>query len=242
MDSTHRKQLKQDKFVEEVEHSVDFLTQHKKAATQYGAIALAVLVVAGGFYYFRTQQAATRATALADAMHVSNAVISANAAPPNLNFATQDLKDAAVSAAYQKVADQYSGTQEGAIAQLSLAGMKVDKNDLDGATKLYQTVADTAPANYASLAKLSLSDIYSAQGKSADAEKILRSLIDSPTAFVSKDQASLSLGRLLATSNPVEARKILEPLREARTAVSRAAIAALGNIPASAAPATPVKN
>ena len=130
------------------------------------------------------------------------------------------------------------------MAQLSLASLKVIQNDLDGAIKMYQTVIDSAPANYSSLAKLSLSEIYASQNKTGEAEKLLRSLVDSPTTFVSKEQASLNLGRLLATSNPVEARKLLEPLRESRTAISRAAITALGSIPVTNAPPPndPVKN
>jgi hypothetical protein len=62
----------------------------------------------------------------------------------------------------------------------------------------------------------------------AEAEKLLRSLIAKPSAFVSKEQATIALAELLASRNPAEARKLLEPLRSARPAISQAAIAALG--------------
>ena len=78
------------------------------------------------------------------------------------------------------------------------------------------------------------------QGKTDDAEKLLRQLIDKPTMFVSKEQATLDLAQVLAKKNPAEARKLLEPLSASpRTAVSRAAVAAMGTIPASPAPAQP---
>ena len=46
-----RKELKQDKFAVEVEHTVDYFAAHRKQAIRYGAIALAViLIVARRFY------------------------------------------------------------------------------------------------------------------------------------------------------------------------------------------------
>jgi hypothetical protein len=56
--------------------------------------------------------------------------------------------------------------------------------------------------------------------------------------FVSKEQATLDLARLIAKKNPAEARKLLEPLSASkRSVVSRAAVAELGNIAGSPAPA-----
>ena len=82
-----------------------------------------------------------------------------------------------------------------------------------------------------------MAEIYQSQGKNAEAEKLLRKLIENPTVFVSKDQATLELAQLLAKSNPAEARKLVAPLSASpRNAVSRAAVAVLGQIPASPAP------
>ena len=80
------------------------------------------------------------------------------------------------------------------------------------------------------MAKLSLAPIYSATGRQAEAERLLRSVVDKPTLFVSKEQATIALARLIAKNKPEEARKLLEPLRTERSAVSRAALAALAEI------------
>ncbi len=60
----------------------------------------------------------------------------------------------------------------------------------------------------------------------------LRSIIDDPTILVSKPQATITLAKIVAKKNPAEARKLLEPLRAERGPVSRAAITALGEMPA----------
>ena len=91
-------------------------------------------------------------------------------------------------------------------------------------------VADSADEPYSSQAKLSLAQIYEATGRAAEAEKVLRSIIDHPTILVSKEQATIALGRLLSKSKPAEARKLLEPLRTERGPVSRAAISALSDM------------
>ena len=76
------------------------------------------------------------------------------------------------------------------------------------------------------LARFGLSQVYAAQNKTAEAEKLLRTLADNPTSVVSKDQAQLSLARVLAKSNPAEAKKLLETLKAGPSAVSRAALSA----------------
>ena len=83
-----------------------------------------------------------------------------------------------------------------------------------------------------------MAQIYASQGKNDEAEKLLKQLVDKPSVFVSKEQATLDLAQVVAKRNPAEARKLLEPLSASpRTAVSRAAVGIMGSIAASAAPA-----
>jgi len=107
-----------------------------------------------------------------------------------------------------------------------------DRGKIQEAEKELKAVADNAKDTYASQAKLALARIYEATGKIGEAEKVLRSLIDKPTILVTKEQATILLGKLLAQTRPAEARKLLEPLRTERGAVSRAAITALSEVPA----------
>jgi hypothetical protein len=85
-------------------------------------------------------------------------------------------------------------------------------------------VADDGDRQTASLAKLALADIYFITSRPQEAEKLLRDLMDNPTVYVSKEQATYALARGIASSKPAEAKKLLEPLRTSRSAVSQAAI------------------
>ncbi|MGH9555974.1 MAG: hypothetical protein ACRD2Y_09155, partial [Terriglobales bacterium] len=69
------------------------------------------------------------------------------------------------------------------------------------------------------------------QGKIAEAEKLIRGVMANPTVMVSKEMATVELARVLVKTRPADARKLLEPLRIERTAVSKAAITTLGDLP-----------
>jgi predicted negative regulator of RcsB-dependent stress response len=231
MDRLTRKNLKTDKFAEEVSHTFDFLSEHRTEAVRYGSIGLAVIVLAVGYYFYTRHQAGVREEALAQAMRIDDATIGSAVLPTNLHYNTQEEKDNAHKKAYGDLASKYRGTLEGAMAAVILAADAADAGKLDEAEKRYRDIADSAPATYAALAKLSLSQVYASEGKTAEAEKILRDLMAHPALTVSKEAAALALGRVLVKTNPAEARKVLEPLRNERAAISQAAVTALGEIP-----------
>lgn len=231
MDRLTRKDLKTDKFAVEAEHAFEFLTDHPEQLKKYGSIAVAAIIVIAGIYFYRTHQATAREDALAQAMKLDDAIVSNNPVPPNITFKTQAEKDQARNKAFADLASKYSGSREGAIGGIYTASTAADKGDLATAEKEYKNVVDSAPSDFASLATLSLAQVYHSEGKDADAEKVLNDLIKNPTTLVSKEQATIALADVKMKSNPAEARKLLEPLRIGRSAVSRAAVTMLGNLP-----------
>lgn len=239
MDRLTRKELKTDKFAQEIGQSLEFLSTHKQQVKLYGAIAVVVLLAAGGWWIYSNRQAQARAEALAEAIHINDAVIAPAPQPPNMNFATQEEKDKAVVEAYNKVADQYKGTQEGAMAGLFAAAYQMDRDGQDEAVKRYQDLVESAPDDYAAVAKMSLAQIYAGEDKIDEAEKLLRDLIDHPTLFISSEEAKLTLASILTPTKPEEARKLLEPLRASRSAISRVAVDLMGKLPPAPATADP---
>lgn len=225
MDRRTRKDLKSDKFAQEVQHGFEFITDHKDEALRYGAIALAVLLVGGGIYLYMNHQRTVRQEALAQALRIDNAQVGNGTVQRTnvMHFATEQEKDAALNKSLTDLAVKYHGTDEGAMAEFYLASNAVDKGYLAEAEKRYQALVDNAPAAYASLAKLSLAKIYSSEGKDDQAEKLLRDLMAHPTMTVSKDQAQLTLAMVIGKKNPDEGRKMLQSMLTDRTAVSRAA-------------------
>lgn len=231
MDRLTRHELKTDKFAEEVGHTVEFFGQHRAQAIRIGGIALAVLLVAGGVYYYTQSRNAARTEALYVALQTFNARVMQEAPPEGMKaFTSQAAKDQAVQKEFSDLIAKYPGTEQAAVATYLLGTDAADKGKLAEAERYLKQAADEGGKNFDSLGKLALAQVYAAQGKTADAEKILRDLMNNSTDLVSKAQATIALARVIAKTKPDEARKLLEPLRTDPGAVSRVAISAMADL------------
>lgn len=231
MDRVTRSKLKTDRFAVEVEHSVEYVSEHRKQVFQYGAGALVLVLIVGGIWYYRDRKHTQRQEELAAAMDIMQAPVAPSAPAGQLFYTTEDLKNAAAVNAFKPIYDKYSGTDEAAVAASYLGSISMDEGKLVDAEKYFQQAADCGDKNLASIGKLSLAQVYLTAGRQADAEKLLRALYDKPTTFVSKEQAAIALARAISTTKPAEARKLLEPLRTERPAISQAAITLLSQLP-----------
>lgn len=232
MDKLHRRELKHDKFVEEVGHTLEYAAEHRSQVVRYGAIALAVVVIAVGTYFWRSYQHDKRQAALREVLRIQESQISPNTSEFFVTYPTAEARTAAVEKAWKDFVAKYEGTDEGAIGNFYLGTAYADRGNTAEAEKQFRKVIDNGSKPYASQARLSLAELYGATGRAADAEKLLRELISNPTIMVSKEQATIALARLKARTNPEEARKLLEPLRTETGAVSRTALTALSELPA----------
>lgn len=226
-----RKELKTDKFALEVEHTAEFFEEHQEEIIRYGAIGLVVLLLIFGFFWYSRRQHASREEALSKAIAVQEAPVGP-AQNGATSFPTQEAKDQEALKAFTDLRTKYSGTVEGEIAQYYLGAIQSDEGKLPEAEKSFQEVAQKGNEKYASLAKLSLAQIYFADGRAPQGESILRDLMAHPTIFVSKDQAQITLARYLMLRNPEEARKLLEPLRTQGGSVGQVALTLYGELPA----------
>jgi predicted negative regulator of RcsB-dependent stress response len=228
MDSHTRKELKTDHFVEEVGHGFEFLALHRRQTILIGGIVAAILAIAGGFYAWTQSQRQVRMDLLSKAYLVQGSPVGPTTPDSSPAFPTVALRDQAAVKAFQDVVNKYPNTEEGRIAKYFLGTFAANEAKWSEAEKLLKEVGSSASANTASLANYALAQIYAAQNKIPEAEKLLRPLIDKPTTLISKEQASLTLGRMLLPTRREDAKKILEPLRGGQPAISRAAVAALG--------------
>jgi predicted negative regulator of RcsB-dependent stress response len=229
VDRLTRKDLKTDKFALEVEHGFEFYYEHEQEVKRYGAIALIVLLLVAGYHYYSKWQGEKQEMALNAAMQVGNAYVGANGPPGALLFPTQAAKEQAEVKAFTELAQKYRGSDVGTIAMYHLGIGAADMGNLPEAEKDLGQAANGSKV-YAALAKLALARVYAATNRLPEAEKVLRWLVDHPTDLVSKEQATFALAETLAPTNCDEARKLLEPLRTERSAISRNALTVLGTM------------
>ncbi|HEV3201980.1 MAG TPA: tetratricopeptide repeat protein [Bryobacteraceae bacterium] len=225
-----RKELKTDRFALEVEHTVSFFEDHQKELIRYGAGGIVVILLIIGYSIYSRHQHTARQEVLAKAIQVQESPVGPNTGQGQ-SFPTQEAKDEVALKAFGDLASKYSGSEEGEIAQYYLGAIKADQGKLAEAEKSFKEVADKGDAKYASLAKFALAQIYFADGRDDQGEKTLRDLMDHPTIYISKDQATIALARFLAHKKPAEARKLLEPLRTTPGPVGQTAVQAYNELP-----------
>ena len=215
----------------EVGHTVEYVSEHRKQFFRYAAIGAAVLAVVLGIYFYTRYQRGARQEALKAALRIQDSQVTPFSGNEFvLTFPTQDEKDKAAVKAFNEIISKYDGSDEATIAHYYLGVIYADEGKPNEAQREFQIAATGSNDNFASLAKLSLSQILAATGKQADAEKVLRGLMEKPTMMVSKETAAIALARMIGPTRPDEARKLLDPLRGERGAISRAALNALGDL------------
>jgi predicted negative regulator of RcsB-dependent stress response len=225
-----RKELKTDKFALEVEHTVTFFEEHQQQLIRYGGIAVVVVALIIGYTIYSRHEHTAREVALAHAIEVQEAPIGGLSANGGLTFPDQDAKDKETVKVFSDITNKYSGSMEAEVAQYYLGAILSDQGKLPLAEKAFQEAADKGNAQYSSLAKLSLAQIYFSDGRDSQGETLLRDMIAHPTVFVSSQQATITLAKYLETKKPAETRKLLEPLRTQPGSVGEVAITILGEM------------
>jgi predicted negative regulator of RcsB-dependent stress response len=227
-----RKELKSDTFALEVGHTLTFFDEHRQLIIRYGAAALGLIVLILGYMWYSGRQHVKRQEALYKAIQIQEMPV----APPQpgavqRSFPTQEVKDETALRAFTEVQSAYPGSVEAVIAEYYIGAIRADQGKLADAEKIFKEVSDRADERYGSLAKMALSQIYFADGRNDQGESILRALIDRPTPFVSKEQATILLARQIGQRKPAEAKKLLDPLRTVPGAIGQAAIGAYAELP-----------
>ncbi len=228
-----RKKLKQDEFAQDVGLTVEFLTDHRQEAIRYGVIGLVAIVIILGAWFWFARRSTERRAALSAAFDVMQTPVG----PPQEGeltrpFATPQDREKAALAAFGNIAAKYSGSNEAAVALYYMGASSANDGKLAPAERAFKEVIDSGNANYASLAKLALASVYKAEHHQAEGEKLIQSVIDKPTDFVSADEATIALARYIAASDPKRALKLLAPLRTARPEISRIAATEMNSLAA----------
>ena len=227
-----RKELKSDTFALEVGHTLTFFEEHRQELIRYGGAAAGLIVILLGYFWYSGRQHSKRQEALYRAIQIQEMPVGPiQQGSVQRSFPTQDVKDETALKAFVEVQTAHSGTDEGEIASYYIAAIRADQGKLPEAEKLFKEVSERADDKYASLAKLALAQIYFADGRNDQGEALLRALIDKPTPFVTKEQATILLARYIGPRKPADAKKLLEPLRTSAGAIGSAAMSAYAELP-----------
>jgi TolA-binding protein len=220
-----RKELKQDKIHDAIEHGAEAVFSH---TTVLAAAILAVVIVAVGYagWRFYSDRKTVQATAALDgAMKAYSARIGTTPDPSDPGEPFYLTEAARAEDAVQKfsvVAQKYPSTNPGRLATYYTALCYEDLERHNQALEELKKISSAKDKELAAMAQYQMGVIYERTGKLADAAKVFRNLAEHSSVFVPRPLALLELAEVLRQSNPQEAAGVYEQLKKEfpNTAVS----------------------
>ncbi len=206
------KEIEHDPLVDKVNEAIQYTNLHKSQVVRWSAAGVVALLLIGGGWWFLSYQKAQRQADLRNAFLIGEATVGKEDTPFSKNFPTQQAKDAAALKAFSDVAAKDSGSEEGDLAAYYAAVLRNQKGDTAAAIVILKGVVDGGRP-ISSIAKMALANLYAGQGKYLDAETLVKSLVDRPTAFVSKEHAQIQLAEILGKHDPEAAKKLLASIK-----------------------------
>ena len=208
-----RKELKHDKFVQEVGQQYAYFTQHRKAIIGAAVLVIVAIVGVSSWVGYQRSRASEAREAFQDAVRLYHGSVTTEQRLGYITYATTGERYRRTSEALEKVRLEYSGRDEAVGAQYYLALLDMERGEDDAASQKLED-AISGGGIYSALARLSLAQLMGKTGEIDKAREHYQHLIDNPSGPVTSDRAKLELGRLLAKHDPEAAKPVLESLIE----------------------------
>src|ERR1700683_2363646 len=194
-----RKELKQDRIHDAIEHGAEAVYSHKQVAL---VVILVVGVIAAGYgvwSVFIDRQTAAASAAFDTAMKAYTGHVGAAdpAEPGEASYPDQAARSNDAEVKFTAVADKYPNTSPGRLARYYAALCLEDLDRQNQALEQLKRIRSGSDKELASMAEYQTAVIYERTGKTDDAVKILRGLADRPSVFVPRPLALLELGGAL---------------------------------------------
>jgi hypothetical protein len=212
-----RKELKQDKIKETIEHGAEAVISHGQFTLIVVIVILAVALGYGGWRFYIDRQTAAASVEFDTGIKAYQGRISAVPDPADPNepfYADESARAQDAMQKFIKVANKYPGTNPGKLARYYAALCLEDLERHNQALEELKKISGGGDKELAAMAQYQTAIIYSRTGKTDDAVKIFRALAAKQSALVPRPLVLLELAGLLRSSNPKEAVTIYQQIKK----------------------------
>jgi predicted negative regulator of RcsB-dependent stress response len=212
-----RKELKQDKIHDAIEHSAEAFYLHKEFTLFVLLVVLAGAIAYGSWTVYHDRQTAAASVMLDTAMKAYNGRIGGTPEPQDPSDVSYTDEAARSNDALNKfnvVASKYPNTIPGRQALYYAALCLEDLERHNQALEDLKRLASGSDKELANMAQYQIGVIYSRTGKPDDAAKTFRELADKRSVFVPRPLALLELANVLRQTNPKEAANVYQQIKK----------------------------
>ena len=212
-----RKELKQDKIKETIEHGAEAVISHGQFTLIVVILVLAVALGYGGWRFHIDRQTVEASAAFDTAMKAYQGRIASAPDPAEPNepyYRDEPARVQDASQKFTKVADKYPSTNPGRLARYYAALCLEDLERHNQALEELKKISGGHDKELAAMAQYQMALISARTGKTDDAIKAFRALADKQSALVPRPLVLLELAGLLRASNPKEAASIYQQIKK----------------------------
>jgi predicted negative regulator of RcsB-dependent stress response len=216
-DHISRKELKQDKIKETIEHGAEAVISHGQFTLIVVIVILAVALGYGGWRFYVDRQTVAASVDFDGAVKVYQGRIATVPDPADPSAPFYPDESARAQEAMQKfikVADKYPNTNPGKLARYYSALCLENLDRHNQALEELKKISGSGDKELAAMAQYQMAIIYSRTGKPDDAVKVFRTLADKQSALVPRPLVLLELAGVLRSSNPKEAASIYQQIKK----------------------------
>lgn len=206
MKSTERHKLKENEFAHTVARTREMVDQRRTEVATIAIAVIAVAVVVGGYFFWRTSRDSKSEAMLASALAVAEAPVytpppPAPGSPPPVQppgtFRTERERLDAALPKLQAAADAYPNSDAGITARFHLAAALAELGRFAEAEQRYSEVIDKSGSRsiYRQTAKMGIGEAQLAQGKGDAAMTTFRELSTDTNSQLPVDGVLMQLGR-----------------------------------------------
>ena len=180
-------------------------------------MAIAAVLVYGGWKFYNDRQTVLASSALDDAMRIYNAPIRQANVPVEageLTYADTQTRSQEAVPKFAAVADKYSHTNPGKLARYYEALTLLDLDKQNQALESLKKVAGGSDKELSAMAQYQMANVYARTGKTDDAVKTYRAVADAKSALVPRPLALIELADLLSQTKPADATTLYEQIKK----------------------------
>jgi predicted negative regulator of RcsB-dependent stress response len=211
-----RKELKQDKIKETLEHGAEAVFSHSQITLAVLVVILVIVSIYGGWRIHSDRQTAQASSVYDAAMKIYGARIGGAPDPSDPTepvFADEAARAQAAAQKFTEVADKFPSTASGMLARYYVALCDEDLEKPNQALEELKKLSSGSDKELAAMAQYQTGLIYARTGKTDDAVKMFRALADKPSVIVTRPMVLMELAGILRQTNPKEAISVYQQIK-----------------------------
>jgi len=210
-----RHALKHDKFIDQTQQGIGWVSSNRTKVATVVVIALAVIGLIIGITVWQQHRSDQVSSAFGVAMSIYTAPLAQPGAPPlpgSYPSATDRAK--AAHEKFQYVASQYGSTELGKASRYFAGLTSIEMGNPAAAESDLKAVADSGNHNLSNLAKIALAGVYQSSKRQSQAADLYQQVISKPSTTVPATTAELQLAALYEQTAPDKAKALYAKVKD----------------------------